>query len=153
MSTAALLQIAEAVAARLAAAAGELAGLAGYTIDVGFIPQTRLTDLAESGRIDIIGKSRASSIQSRNAKQRTHEIDILIRRRATNTGELPTEAIVDAFLALVAEIGDLFEGRRLEDYPAAMCTGWTNAPAWDPVHLEQHTQLTSLLTLTFTSHV
>jgi len=151
MANSALILIADAVAARLEAAKPDIGGLAAYTIAVTFTPNQELADLVD-GHVDVIPKARASSVRSRAAKQRTHNIDLLIRRRATIAGEgQTTETVADAFLCLVEEIGDLFEGQRLDDHPAAMCTGWTNRPAWDPVHLHEYSQLTSLLTLEFTS--
>lgn len=55
---------------------------------------------------------------------------------------------VDALMGLVEEVADHFSGWRLET-PPARCVHIENRPLYDPVHLDQLRQLTSVLTLTF----
>ena len=56
---------------------------------------------------------------------------------------------VDALMQLVEEIDDLFRHRRLAGYEQAHWAKTENKPIYDPKHLKEHGQFTSLLVFTF----
>jgi hypothetical protein len=72
------------------------------------------------------------------------QIDIGVQRK------LADEADIEALLELVEAITQCFGiGRRLPDYPEALCVEIENEPVYAPEHIEQYRQFTSVVTLTF----
>jgi hypothetical protein len=58
-------------------------------------------------------------------------------------------AAIDGLMRLVEEIDDLFRHKPLSGYPEAHWTKTKNKPIYDPKHLKEHNQFTSLLVFTF----
>ena len=57
---------------------------------------------------------------------------------------------LESLLELVEAITQCFGiGRRLPDYPEALCVEIENEPVYAPEHIEQYRQFTSVVTLTF----
>ena len=56
---------------------------------------------------------------------------------------------IDALMQLVEEIDDLFRHKPLMGYEAASWAKTENKPIYDPKHLKEHGQFTSLLVFTF----
>jgi hypothetical protein len=71
------------------------------------------------------------------------QIDIGIQKKISDDSEL------DGLLKLVEDIAALFKAERLEGYPSAICMKKENEPIYDPDHLRQFHQFTSVVTLTF----
>ena len=71
------------------------------------------------------------------------QIDIGIQKKISDDSEL------DGFMKLVEDIAGLFKAERLDGYPNALCIKKENEPIYDPEHLRQFHQFTSVVTLTF----
>jgi hypothetical protein len=81
-------------------------------------------------------------------RTRTHtidevQIDIGIQKKIRDDSEL------GYLLKLVEDMAALFKAERLVGYPAAICVKKENDPIYDPEHLRQFHQFTSVVTLTF----
>ena len=59
------------------------------------------------------------------------------------------QAAIDGLMTLVQEIDDLFRHKPLAGFPQAHWTKTENKPIYDPKHLKEHGQFTSLLVFTF----
>jgi hypothetical protein len=71
------------------------------------------------------------------------QIDIGIQKKISTDSEL------DGLLKLVEDITALFKPERLTGFARAICIKKENDPIYDPDHLRQFRQFTSVVTLTF----
>lgn len=102
-------------------------------------------DLAEMGtlHVTVVPKGVKESYLARNAAQVDYSVDVGVMKRFSD------QADQDAMLGLAEEIRTFFRLRRLATYPAAICVGSENDPIYDPAHMREKRQFTSVLTLTF----
>ena len=95
-------------------------------------------------KVSVVPRAVNFARASRQANSRLVQIDIGIQRK------LADEADIEALLELVEAITQCFGiGRRLPDYPEALCVEIENEPVYAPEHIEQYRQFTSVVTLTF----
>ncbi len=149
--TASVIELADAVVATLSQAqtAGTIDGLDQYAIVRGYAPRQSLADIEGQAAIDVVPKSRTSELSSRAHARRTFDVDVLIRRRVESPAGVVDQLTADVFLALAADVADLFEGNTLPAVPMATCVGFEHRPIFDPVHLNEQHQLTTLIRLRF----
>lgn len=88
--------------------------------------------------------SAVSVSLTRGADDFAYVIDIGIQQRVDGT-----LAMNDGLMMLAQEMMDLFRGKTLDGYPAALCTAATNVPIYAPTHLAEQKVFTSVLSLTF----
>lgn len=85
-----------------------------------------------------------STSLSRKADDFEYVIDVGIQQRVDGT-----TAVLDALMLLAQEIMDLFRGKQIPNYPAALCTNAANSPIYAPTHLAEQKVFTSVVSLTF----
>ncbi len=109
-----------------------------------FLPQFELQEMNVL-RVVVVPKDEDRKPLSRVKKQAVYrvEIGVLKKVKSTDTAE------IDPLCHLVAQIIALFEGRRLADFPEAICSVAKPEPIYSVEHLEQLRQFTSVITLSF----
>ena len=133
-----LIDIADAVAAELNAA--ELSQT--FTAKVNLKPEFELKDL-KNLKVTVVPKSLKFSGAVRQESAKEVQIDIGVQKKTADPDQLA------ALLQLVEEIAEIFDRKRLTGYPKAVCIGIENDPVYDPEHLRQYRQFTSVITLKF----
>ena len=94
-------------------------------------------------KVSVVPKSRKITQGTRIHNIDEIQIDIGVQKKFSDDSEL------DGSLKLVEDICALFKAERLEGYPSAICVKKENEPIYDPAHLRQFRQFTSVITLTF----
>lgn len=136
---AAVIEIANAVVAEL----NRNATLTGkFTAEMNLLPEFELKDMKVL-RVTVVPKSLKVAAQSRDSSGREVEIDIGVQQRTVEPKRLAE------LLQLVEDIIAVFDRKRLTDYARAVCIKVENDPIYDPEHLRQMRQFTSVITLTF----
>ena len=133
-----LIDIADAVAAELNNA--ELSQ--EFIAEVNLKPEFELKDLKEL-KITVVPKSLKFSGATRQESGREVQIDIGVQKKTADPEQLA------ALLQLVEEIAGIFDRKRLTGYQKAVCVEIENDPVYDPEHLRQYRQFTSVVTLKF----
>ena len=131
--------IAHAVAAKLNATAFPQE----FAAEVVFRPIFDLKNLRDL-KVSVVPRAVSFARASRQANSRLIQIDIGVQRK------LGEEVDIEPLLELVEAITLCFGvGRRLPDYPEALCVEIENEPVYAPEHIDQYRQFTSVVTLTF----
>jgi hypothetical protein len=94
-------------------------------------------------KVSVVPKGRKITQGARVLTIDEVQIDIGVQKKISNDSEL------DDLLKLVEDIVGLFQPERLDGYPPAICVKKENEPIYDPDHLRQFRQFTSVVTLTF----
>jgi hypothetical protein len=133
-----LINIADAVVAELNAA--ELSQT--FTVKVNLKPEFELKDL-KSLKVTVVPKSLKFSGATRQESAKEVQIDIGVQKKTADSDQLAE------LLQLVEELAGVFDRKRLTGFPKAVCIGIENDPVYDPEHLRQYRQFTSVVTLKF----
>ena len=133
-----LIDIAAAVAAELNDAELSLE----FTAEVNLKPEFELKDLKEL-KVTVVPKSLKFSGATRQESGREVQIDVGVQKKTADPEQLA------ALLHLVENIAEIFDRKRLTGYSKAVCVGIENDPVYDPEHLRQFRQFTSVVTLKF----
>jgi hypothetical protein len=133
-----LIDISDAVAAELNNA--ELSQ--DFTAKVNLKPEFELKDL-KNLKVTVVPKSLKFSGAVRQESAKEVQIDIGVQKKTADPDQLA------ALLQLVEEIAGVFDRKRLTEYQQAVCVGIENDPVYDPEHLRQYRQFTSVITLKF----
>lgn len=113
-----------------------------FTAEVNLKPEFELKEL-RTLKVTVVPKSLKFSGATRLESAKEVEIDIGVQKKTADPEALST------LLQLVEEIAGLFDRKRLAQYRKAVCVGIENDPIYDPEHLRQYRQFTSVITLTF----
>ena len=114
-----------------------------FEAEVVFRPIFDLRNL-KTLKVSVVPRAVSFERASRNANSRLVQVDIGIQRKLTD------ESDIESLLELVEEITLCFGvGKRLPEYPEALCVEIENEPVYAPEHIEQYRQFTSVVTLTF----
>lgn len=105
-------------------------------------PEFELKDLKKL-KVTVVPKALKFTGETRRNGGREVKVDIGIQRKTADP------AILAELLQFVEDIAGLFERKRLSQYQHAVCVGIENDPVYDPEHLRQMRQFTSVITLTF----
>jgi hypothetical protein len=133
-----LIDVADAVAAELNAA--ELSQ--AFIAKVNLKPEFELKDL-KNLKVTVVPKSLKFSGAVRQESAKEVQIDIGVQKKTADPEQLAT------LLQLVEDIAGIFDRKRLAGFPKAVCVGIENDPVYDPEHLRQYRQFTSVITLKF----
>jgi len=109
-----------------------------------FLPQFELQEMNVL-RVVVVPKDEERKPLSRAQKQVTYSVEIGVLKKLASTDA----AEIDPLCDLVAGIAALFDGKRLEAVPDAICTVAKTDPVYSVEHLEQLRQFTSVVTLSF----
>lgn len=114
-----------------------------FEAEVVFRPIFDLKNLRDL-KVSVVPRAVSIERASRQASSRLVQIDIGVQRKLGEDGD------IEALLELVEEITQCFGiGKRLPEYPEALCVKIENEPVYAPEHIDQYRQFTSVITLTF----
>ena len=135
-----IIQIADAVAAALEAATFAVA----CDVERAYVPVHDIKDLVQL-ILTVVPTAESSTPLTRGGI-RTYDyvIDIGVQRKAPSTSDA-----FDPLILVGQQIGNLFRGRRLANYPQALCITPENAPIFSPAHADQEGVFAALVVLTF----
>jgi hypothetical protein len=139
------------VAGVITAAAGSLP--AQVNVITARLPLAELANLDPSLPVRVtvvphLPDGRAISQEARGTAEDQVEIDIGIQRRVGNADGQPTDADIDALLALSEAIANLFKPGRLPTSGSSWVRT-VHSVLFDPTHLIQHSTFTGVITVTF----
>ena len=93
----------------------------------------------------VVPRGVAISALGRGRNQYDYQVDVAVQKKLAEeeAGE------IDPLMSLVEEVADHFRLKRLAAYPNAAWVRTANEPVYDPEHLNELRQFTSVLTFTF----
>lgn len=139
------IQIADAVVAVLNAAMLSQP----FTAVRHYLPEFDLKEM-ETLHVSVVPAELDEEIADRTRDRAEYKIHVAVQERVARQHPPGIDtAAVDALLQLVEEIDDLFRHKRLTGYEQAHWAKTENKPIYDPKHLKEHGQFTSLLVFTF----
>lgn len=140
-----VVEIADAVVAALNAAALSLP----LAAERSYLPEFDLGQMKDL-HVTVVPAELDEELLDRTRDAAQYKIHLAVQKRVSKAGGggLDSQAI-DALMHLVEEIDDLFRHKPLAGYPQAHWVKTENRPIYDPKHLKEHSQFTSLLILTF----
>ena len=143
--TAVVVEIADAVVAALNGAHLSQA----VSAERYYLPEFDLPEMDQL-HVSVVPAELDEEIADRTRDRAEYKIHVAVQKRVTkqDPSGLDTAAI-DGLMRLVEEIDDLFRHKPLLGYPEAHWTKTENKPIYDPKHLKEHGQFTSLLVFTF----
>ena len=114
-----------------------------------YLPEFDLKEMDEL-HVSVVPAELDEEIADRARDRAEYKIHVAVQKRVSKQ-EPPglDTAAIDGLMQLVEEIDDLFRHKPLAGYPEAHWTKTGNKPIYDPKHLQEHGQFTSLLALTF----
>lgn len=114
-----------------------------------YLPEFELKDM-DTIHVSVVPAELDEEVADRSRDRAEYKIHIAVQKRVTKQDPPGfDEAALDAMMQLVEEIDDLFRHKPLVGYEQASWTKTENKPIYDPKHLKEHGQFTSLLVLTF----
>jgi hypothetical protein len=143
--TSIVIEIADAVVAALNAATLSQP----FTAARHYLPEFDLKEM-ETLHVSVVPAELDEETADRTRDRAEYKIHVAVQKRVAKQDPpgLDTQAI-DALMQLVQEIDDLFRHKRLAGYAQAHWAKTENKPIYDPKHLKEHGQFTSLLVFTF----
>jgi len=132
------------IAAAVTAALNDATLSQEFTATRSYSPVFELADL-ETLHVTVVAKERDKESATRGSTKGTYIVDVAVQQKV-DPDDLPQ---CDALMALAEEIVELFFGKRLVDYEAAICTAVGNAPIYSPRHMRESRVFSSVLGLTF----
>lgn len=114
-----------------------------------YLPEFDLKEMDEL-HVSVVPAELDEEMADRSRDRAEYKIHVAVQKRVAkqNPPGLDTVAI-DGLMCLVEEIDDLFRHKPLAGYEQAHWAKTENKPIYDPKHLKEHNQFTSLLVLTF----
>ena len=114
-----------------------------------YLPEFDLPEMDQL-HVSVVPAELDEEIADRTRDRAEYKIHVAVQKRVTKQDPpgLDTSAI-DGLMALVQEIDDLLHHKPLAGYEEAHWTKTENKPIYDPKHLKEHGQFTSLLVFTF----
>lgn len=114
-----------------------------------YLPEFDLKDMDQI-HVSVVPAELEEEIADRSRDRAEYKIHVAVQKRVTKQDPPGLDgATIDALMQLVQEIDDCFRHKTLFGYEAAAWTKTENKPIYDPKHLKEHGQFTSLLVLTF----
>ena len=139
------IQIADAVTAALNAAALSQS----FTAVRHYLPEFDLKEM-ETLHVSVVPAELDEETADRTRDRAEYKIHVAVQKRVAKQDPPGIDtAAIDALMQLVEEIDDLFRHKRLAGYEQAHWAKTENKPIYDPKHLKEHGQFTSLLVFTF----
>ena len=114
-----------------------------------YLPEFDLKEM-DSLHVSVVPAELDEEVADRSRDRAEYKIHVAVQKRVSRRDPPGlNEAAIDALMHLVEEIDDLFRHRALVGYESATWVKTENRPIYDPKHLKEHNQFTSLLVLTF----
>jgi hypothetical protein len=114
-----------------------------------YLPEFDLKEMDEL-HVSVVPAEMDEEIADRTRDRAEYKIHIAVQKRVAKQDPpgLDTAAI-DGLMRLVEEIDNQFRHKPLAGFEQAHWTKTENKPIYDPKHLKEHGQFTSLLVFTF----
>lgn len=126
----------------------------GFTAKRGYLP---IFDLKEmSGlHVTVVPASKTTEIENKKWKRGDYGIFVSVQQRVcVDSGEQFDKKEIDDLVALTEDIESRFFFKKLEfSGNTAWCVATANEPVYSAEHLEEKIQFTSVITLTFRTHL
>ena len=143
--TAVVVEIADAVVAALNGATLSQP----VTAERYYLPEFDLKDM-DTLHVSVVPAELDEEIADRARDRAEYKIHVAVQKRVAKQDPPGLDqAAIDGLMQLVQEIDDLFRHKTLAGYEPAAWTKTENKPIFDPKHLKESSQFTSLLVLTF----
>lgn len=114
-----------------------------------YLPEFDLKEMADL-HVSVVPAELEEEIADRTRDRAEYKIHVAVQKRVTKQDPPGLDTVaIDGLMTLVEEIDDLFRHKPLAGYQQAHWTKTENKPIYDPKHLKEHGQFTSLLVLTF----
>ena len=114
-----------------------------------YLPEFDLKEM-DTLHVSVVPAELDEEIADRSRDRAEYKIHVAVQKRVTKSDPPGLDpAAIDALMQLVEEIDDLFRHKPLMGYEAASWAKTENKPIYDPKHLKEHGQFTSLLVFTF----
>jgi len=120
-----------------------------FTAKRHYLPEFDLKEM-ETLHVSVVPAELDEEIADRSRAHAEYKIHIAVQKRVAKQAPpgLDTAAI-DSLMRLVEEIDDLFRHKPLAGFEQAHWVKTENKPIYDPNHLKEHSQFTSLLAFTY----
>jgi ribosomal protein L31E len=140
-----IVQIADAVTAALSAATlSQPFSAVRY-----YLPEFDLKEMKDL-HISVVPAELDEEIADRGRDRAEYKIHVAVQKRVAKPDSSGLDnAAIDVLMQLVQEIDDLFRHKPLSGFEQALWAKTENKPIYDPKHLQEHQQFTSLLAFTF----
>lgn len=114
-----------------------------------YLPEFELKEMGQL-HVSVVPAELDEEIVDRTRDKAEYKIHVAVQKRVAKDDSpgLDTTAL-DGLMRLVEEIDDLFRHKPLMGYEQAHWIKTENKPIYDPKHLRELNQFTSLLTFTF----
>lgn len=114
-----------------------------------YLPEFELQEMDEL-HVSVVPAELDEEMADRSRDRAEYKIHVAVQKRVAKQDPpgLDTAAI-DGLMTLVQEIDDLFRHKPLAGLEQAHWVKTENRPIYDPKHLRDHNQFTSLLAFTF----
>ena len=114
-----------------------------------YLPEFDLKEMDEL-HVSVVPAELDEEIADRSRDRAEYKIHVAVQKRVSKQ-EPPglDTAAIDGLMRLVEEIDDLFRHKPLAGYENAHWVKTENKPIYDPKHLKEHGQFTSLLAFTY----
>lgn len=109
-------------------------------------------DLKEMGtlHVSVVPAELDEEMADRSRDKAEYTIHVAVQKRVAKQEPPGLDmAAIDALMQLVEEIDDLFRHKPLTGFEQAHWVKTENKPIYDPKHLKEHGQFTSLLAFTY----
>ena len=114
-----------------------------------YLPEFDLKEM-ETLHVSVVPAELDEETADRTRDRAEYKIHVAVQKRVAKQDPPGLDtATIDALMQLVEEIDDLFRHNRLAGYEQAHWAKTENKPIYDPKHLKEHGQFTSLLVFTF----
>jgi hypothetical protein len=114
-----------------------------------YLPEFDLKEM-NTLHVSVVPAELDEEIADRSRDRAEYKIHVAVQKRvASNDPPGFDEAAIDGLMQLVQEIDDLFRHKPLAGYTQAGWAKTENKPIYDPKHLKENSQFTSLLVFTF----
>ncbi|NLY02727.1 MAG: hypothetical protein GXY83_42280 [Rhodopirellula sp.] len=140
-----VIQIADAVVAALnAATLSQPFSAVRY-----YLPEFDLKEMKDL-HVSVVPAELDEEIADRGRDRAEYKIHVAVQKRVAKQDSSGLDnAAIDALMQLVQEIDDLFRHKPLAGFEQALWAKTENKPNYDPKHLQENQQFTSLLAFTF----
>jgi len=114
-----------------------------------YLPEFDLKDM-DTLHVSVVPAELDEEIADRARDRAEYKIHVAVQKRVTKSDPPGIDqAAIDGLMTLVQEIDDLFRHKALVGYAQASWVKTENKPIYDPKHLKDSGQFTSLLVFTF----
>jgi hypothetical protein len=114
-----------------------------------YLPEFELKDM-DTLHISVVPAELDEEIADRSRDRAEYKIHVAVQKRVAKSDPPGLDqAAIDGLMTLVQEIDDLFRHKPLFAYTQASWVKTENKPIYDPKHLKESSQFTSLLAFTF----